>query len=150
MKALIQRVSQASVVINKELYAQIDDGFLVLLGIDFKDTIEDAQWICHKIVALRIFSDENRLMNRSISEIGGHILLVSQFTLIASYKKGNRPSFINAARPEQAIQLYQNCIDLLSSLLCKPIKTGLFGMDMQISLVNDGPVTILLDTNHKE
>lgn len=150
MKALVQRVSEASVRIDGEVHSHIAKGFVVLLGIDIKDTTEDADWLCQKLIGLRIFGDQNGLMNQSILEVQGELLLVSQFTLIASYKKGNRPSFINAARPEQAIPLYQYCIDKLTSLLAKPIATGIFGADMKVSLVNDGPVTLLLDTHNKE
>lgn len=150
MKALIQRVSQASVSIGTELKSSIDFGFLVLLGIDHSDTIEDALWLCQKIVGLRVFADEKGQMNLSITEVHGDLLLVSQFTLIAAYRKGNRPSFINAARPEQAIPLYQYCIDKLSELMGKPIATGEFGADMQVQLVNDGPVTLMMDTKTKD
>ena len=150
MKALIQRVSQASVTINEQLHACIQNGFLILIGIDVKDTFEDAEWICQKIFGLRVFADEQGLMNKSIAEVEGNILLVSQFTLIASYKKGNRPSFINAAKPLQAIPLYEFCIQKLSSLMAKNIETGIFGADMKIASVNDGPVTIIMDSHLKE
>lgn len=150
MKALVQRVSEASVTIDGLIHSRISKGLVVLLGIDIKDSNEDADWLCQKLIGLRIFSDENGLMNQSIMDIQGELLLVSQFTLIASYKKGNRPSFIHAARPEQAIPLYQYCIEQLTALLGKPIATGVFGADMQVALVNDGPVTLLLDTHNKE
>jgi D-aminoacyl-tRNA deacylase len=150
MKALVQRVSEASVTIDGLIHSRISKGLVVLLGIDIKDSNEDADWLCQKLIGLRIFSDENGLMNQSIMDVQGELLLVSQFTLIASYKKGNRPSFIHAARPEQAIPLYQYCIEQLTALLGKPIATGVFGSDMQVALVNDGPVTLLLDTHNKE
>ena len=150
MKALIQRVSQASVTINDNLHACIEKGFLILIGIDVKDTFDDAEWLCQKIIGLRVFADHQGLMNKSILEVDGNILLVSQFTLIASYKKGNRPSFINAAKPPQAIPLYQYCIEKLSSFMAKNIETGVFGADMKIASVNDGPVTIMMDSHHKE
>jgi D-aminoacyl-tRNA deacylase len=150
MKAVIQRVAEASVSVGLQSERGIAQGFLILLGIDLKDTTEDADWLCQKIINLRIFSDEQGLMNWSITDIKGEILLVSQFTLIASYKKGNRPSFINAARPEHAIPLYQYCIQKLSSMLGKPIATGIFAAYMKVSLVNDGPVTVVMDTHNKE
>lgn len=150
MKALIQRVTQASITIEAEMHSSIAHGLLVLLGIDVQDTQADADWLCQKIIGLRIFSDEQGLMNKSILDIHGDLLLVSQFTLIASYKKGNRPSFINAARPDQAIPLYEYCIGQLSALLNKPIATGVFGADMKVALVNDGPVTITMDSRNKE
>jgi len=150
MRAVIQRVSTASVTINGGLRSAIGSGFLVLLGIETEDTKEDAEWLCGKIAQLRVFADENGLMNKDISEVGGEILVVSQFTLHASYKKGNRPSFIKAARPEQAIPLYEHFIISLSDKLDKPIATGLFGADMKVALVNDGPVTIIMDTKNKE
>ncbi|MES2479268.1 MAG: D-aminoacyl-tRNA deacylase [Bacteroidota bacterium] len=150
MKAVIQRVTQASITIDAEMYSGIAHGLLILLGIDVKDTVSDADWLCQKIIGLRIFADEQGLMNHSVTDIHGDILLVSQFTLIASYKKGNRPSFISAARPEQAIPLYEYCIRQLSSLLGKPIATGVFAADMKVALVNDGPVTITMDSHNKE
>lgn len=150
MKAVIQRVTQASITIDAEMYSGIAHGLLILLGIDAKDTVSDADWLCQKIIGLRIFADEQGLMNQSVTDIHGDLLLVSQFTLIASYKKGNRPSFINAARPEQAIPLYEYCIRQLSSLLGKPIATGVFAADMKVALVNDGPVTITMDSHNKE
>ena len=150
MKAIVQRVSEASVTIDGLIHSRISKGLVVLLGIDIKDSNEDADWLCQKLIGLRIFSDENGLMNQSIMDVQGELLLVSQFTLIASYKKGNRPSFIHAARPEQAIPLYQYCIEQLTALLGKLIATGVFGADMQVALVNDGPVTLLLDTHNKE
>lgn len=150
MKVVIQRVSTASVTINGDMTAAIAAGFLVLLGIETIDNKEDADWLCKKIVQLRVFNDDAGLMNKDIKEIDGEILVVSQFTLHASYKKGNRPSFIRAARPEQAIPLYNYFVEQLSILLDKPIQTGTFGADMKVALVNDGPVTILMDTQNKE
>lgn len=150
MKAVIQRVTQASITIDAAMHSSIAHGLLVLLGIDARDTLADADWLCQKIIGLRIFADEHGLMNQSVTDIHGDLLLVSQFTLIASYKKGNRPSFINAARPEQAIPIYEHCIRQLSSLLGKPIGTGVFGADMKVALVNDGPVTITMDSHNKE
>lgn len=150
MRAVIQRVSSASVTIEGNVKAEIKTGFLVLLGIETIDSKEDADWLCKKIVALRVFSDEAGLMNRDIKEAGGDILLISQFTLHAAYKKGNRPSFIRAARPEQAIPLYEYCITQLTQLTGKEVKSGSFGADMQVALVNDGPVTIIMDSQNKE
>ncbi len=146
MRAVIQRVSSASVTINGEVKAAIGLGFMVLLGIEAADTKDDAGWLSGKIAALRIFGDENGLMNKDIKEVNGDILLVSQFTLHAAYKKGNRPSFIKAARPEQAIPLYEYFIAALSEKLGKQVATGTFGADMKVALVNDGPVTIIMDT----
>lgn len=123
---------------------------MVLLGIETEDTQEDALWLCNKIAALRVFSDEEGLMNKSLQDVEGHVLVVSQFTLHASYKKGNRPSFIKAARPEQAIPLYNYFCDQLSAITGKRVSTGTFGADMQVALVNDGPVTIIMDTKAKE
>jgi D-tyrosyl-tRNA(Tyr) deacylase len=150
MRAVIQRVSSASVIIEKEVVAAIETGFLVLLGIETEDVEEDADWLCRKIAQLRVFGDENGLMNKELSEVNGEVLVVSQFTLHASYKKGNRPSFIKAARPEQAIPLYEYFNKQLSVLLNRKVATGRFGADMKVSLVNDGPVTILMDTKNKE
>jgi D-tyrosyl-tRNA(Tyr) deacylase len=150
MRFVIQRVSEASVTIDGSLYSHIKQGFLVLVGIDEADTAEDAEWLCQKLVGMRIFSDADDKMNLSLQDVGGNILLVSQFTLFASTKKGNRPSFIRSARPEQAIPLYETCIAQLSALLKKPVETGRFGADMKISLVNDGPVTILMDSKQRE
>lgn len=150
MRFVIQRVSEANVRIDGSLHAEIDAGFLVLAGIEENDTQEDADWLCQKLVAMRIFSDSEGKMNLSLQDTGGEILLVSQFTLFASTKKGNRPSFIRSARPEQAIPLYEACINKLEALLGKPVKTGQFGADMKIGLVNDGPVTILMDSKQRE
>lgn len=150
MRFVIQRVSEASVAIDGSVYSEIQQGFLVLVGIEESDALEDAEWLCQKLVGMRIFSDAEGKMNLSLQDTGGDILLVSQFTLFASTKKGNRPSFIRSARPEQAIPLYEACIAQLGALLKKPVKTGQFGADMKISLVNDGPVTILMDSKQRE
>lgn len=150
MRAIIQRVSSASVSINNSEAAKIDIGFLVLLGIEESDSTEDIEWLSKKITQLRIFSDENGNMNLDIKEVDGNILLVSQFTLHAKTKKGNRPSFIKAARPEQAIPLYEGMINQLQKDLGKKIQTGEFGAMMDISLVNSGPVTIFIDSKNKE
>ena len=150
MRFVIQRVSEASVTINDTVYSTISKGFLVLVGIEELDTQEDADWLCAKLINLRVFSDEDGKMNVSLFDIKGDVLLVSQFTLFASTKKGNRPSFIKSAKPELAIPLYEYCILQLTNLLQKPIKTGQFGADMKVSLVNDGPVTILIDSKNKE
>lgn len=150
MRAVIQRVSKASVVINKSIYSQINEGLLVLLGIEDADTIEDIEWLSNKIVNLRIFNDENRVMNVSVNEKDGEILLISQFTLHASTRKGNRPSYIKASKPEIAIPIYERMIRQLSADLGKSIQTGEFGADMKVELLNDGPVTIVMDTKNKE
>jgi D-aminoacyl-tRNA deacylase len=146
MIVVIQRVLEASVKIDGKIKGQIEGGLVVLLGIGHQDTEEDVDWLSKKIVGLRIFSDLEGKMNLSIQDTGGDILLISQFTLHASTKKGNRPSFIEAARPEIAIPLYQKFIQQLSNLLNKPIQTGEFGADMKVGLVNDGPVTIIMDS----
>jgi D-tyrosyl-tRNA(Tyr) deacylase len=150
MIAVIQRVSEASVKIEGHLKGQIQNGFLVLLGITHTDTDEDLEWLAKKIVGMRIFSDEEGKMNLDLKAIGGNILLISQFTLHASTKKGNRPSFIEAARPEIAIPLYEKMIVQLATLLEHPIQTGEFGADMKVSLLNDGPVTIVIDSKNRQ
>jgi D-aminoacyl-tRNA deacylase len=150
MRVVIQRVSSASVTIDGKLQSAISNGFLVLLGIETGDTGEDAEWLCGKVAQLRVFADENGLMNKDIGETDGDILVVSQFTLHAAYKKGNRPSFIKAARPEQAVPLYEFFISNLSERLGKTVASGVFGADMKVALVNDGPVTILMDSKNKE
>lgn len=150
MRAVIQRVSTASVTIHGEMKAAIGVGFMILLGIEAADMQEDAEWLCKKIAQLRVFSDEAGLMNKDIKEVDGEVLVVSQFTLHASYKKGNRPSFIRAARPEQAIPLYEYFTAQMTLSLGKPTLTGTFGADMKVALVNDGPVTIIMDTANKE
>lgn len=144
MKTVIQRVSSASVNINASIVAKIQQGLLVLIGIEDADTHEDIQWLCQKIVNLRIFSDENDQMNLSVQDIDGDVIVVSQFTLHASIKKGNRPSYIKAAKPDIAIPLYQKFISQLETDLGKKIQTGTFGADMKVTLVNDGPVTLSL------
>lgn len=150
MRAVIQRVSQASVTIDGQVRAAIGPGLLVLVGVEDADGPEDIEWLAGKIVRLRIFNDEQGLMNRSVQEVGGRILVVSQFTLHASTKKGNRPSYIRAARPEVAEPLYAALVRRLSELLGQPVATGEFGAMMQVALVNDGPVTILIDTKARE
>lgn len=150
MIAVIQRVTEAAVRIDGHVNGQIETGLLVLLGIAHTDTAADLQWLASKIVSMRIFSDEEGKMNKSIQDIDGNILLISQFTLLASTKKGNRPSFIEAARPEIAIPLYEQMITELGNLLGKPVQTGIFGADMKVSLVNDGPVTIVIDSQNKK
>lgn len=150
MRVVIQRVSQASVTINGQMKGAIGHGLLVLVGIETVDTIEDIEWLCGKIVRLRIFNDEQGLMNRSVQEVGGQILVISQFTLHASTKKGNRPSYIRAARPEVAIPLYDQFVARLSAALGRPVATGEFGADMKVSLTNDGPVTIVMDSRARE
>lgn len=150
MRAVIQRVSSASVSIGGIVNGAINRGFMVLLGIETDDAPEDAEWLCAKIAKLRVFADDNGLMNNDIVAAGGNILVISQFTLHAAYKKGNRPSFIKAARPEQAIPLYEHFIASLSVAIGRTVTTGQFGADMQVALVNDGPVTIIMDTKNKE
>ena len=150
MRAVIQRVQHASVTIDGKLKSQIQKGFLVLLGIEDADTEEDKEWLARKIISLRVFDDEQGVMNRNIQDAGGEILVVSQFTLMASYKKGNRPSWIRAARPEHAIPLYEAFTERLSQDLPGRVQTGEFGADMQVELLNDGPVTICMDTKNKE
>ena len=150
MRAVIQRVEKASVVILENEIAKIERGLLVLLGIEIEDAKEDALWLASKIAALRIFSDEKGVMNKSITELGGEVIVVSQFTLHAKTKKGNRPSYIKAARPEQAIPLYQQFKEDLALAIGRQVQSGEFGADMKVSLINDGPVTILIDTKNKE
>jgi D-tyrosyl-tRNA(Tyr) deacylase len=150
MRAVIQRVSQASVTINNTIRSSIGNGLLVLVGIEDADTPEDITWLSNKIVNLRIFNDENGVMNVSAKENGGDIILVSQFTLHAATKKGNRPSYIRASKPDIAVPLYEKMIAQLETDLGKPIGTGEFGADMKVSLLNDGPVTIIIDTKNRE
>ena len=150
MRIVIQRVSHASVTINGEIKSEIGKGYLVLIGIGEDDGREDADWLVKKVVGLRVFDDENGVMNRSIMEVGGDILVVSQFTLMASYKKGNRPSWIRAARYESSVPLYEYFCDRLGQETGKKIGTGEFGADMKVALTNDGPVTICMDTKNKE
>ena len=149
MISVIQRVSAASVEINQAIKSKIDHGLLVLIGIEEADTDEDITWLAHKIVNLRIFNDASGVMNVDIKEHGGDIIVVSQFTLHASIRKGNRPSYIRAAKPEVAIPIYEKFVEVLTRALGKAVQTGEFGADMKISLVNDGPVTILADTKNK-
>lgn len=150
VRAVVQRVSKASCKVDDNITGQIDDGLLVLLGIEQDDIIDDVKWLAQKIVNMRIFGDDNGLMNRSVLDIEGNILLISQFTLFAQTKKGNRPSFIRAAKQLVAVPLYEKMIEELEFLLNKKIATGVFGADMKISLLNDGPVTIMMNTKDKE
>jgi D-tyrosyl-tRNA(Tyr) deacylase len=150
MRAVIQRVSRASCTVEGKATGKITSGLLILLGIEEADSIEDLSWLAQKIVNMRIFSDENGLMNKSLGDINGQILLISQFTLFAQTKKGNRPSFIRAAKPERAIPLYEQMILEIEKLLGTKPQTGIFGADMKIDLLNDGPVTIIMDTKDKE
>ncbi len=150
MKAVIQRVSQASVTIQDQVVAQIQTGLLVLIGIEEADVQEDLLWLSSKIANLRIFSDANGVMNVSVKEKGGDVIVVSQFTLQASTKKGNRPSYIKAARPEIAFPIYESFVQQMESELEKKVQTGQFGADMKVALVNDGPVTLIIDTKNKE
>jgi D-tyrosyl-tRNA(Tyr) deacylase len=150
MKAVIQRVSQASVTIQDQVVAQIQTGLLVLIGIEEADVQEDLLWLSSKIANLRIFSDANGVMNVSVKEKGGDVIVVSQFTLQASTKKGNRPSYIKAARPEIALPIYESFVQQMKSELEKKVQTGQFGADMKVALVNDGPVTLIIDTKNKE
>lgn len=150
MRVVVQRVSQASVSVHKELIGKIGKGMLILLGIEDADTIDDIRWLSNKLVNLRVFADDDGVMNRSLLEDGGDILLISQFTLHASTKKGNRPSYIKASKPDVAIPLYEQMIAQLETDLGKPVEKGSFGADMQVSLTNDGPVTIIIDTKDRE
>lgn len=150
MKVVLQRVSKASVTINNKIVAEINTGLLVLLGIEEADNQEDIDWLTSKIVNLRIFGDENQVMNLSLKDIDGDVIVVSQFTLHALTKKGNRPSYIKAAKPEIAIPLYKNFITKMETELGKKIQTGQFGADMKVALLNDGPVTIIIDTKNRE
>ncbi len=150
MRLLLQRVREASVTINHKITGKIDEGILVLAGIEEADSTEDIDWVVRKTVNMRIFNDEDGVMNKSILDEGGDVLLISQFTLHASTKKGNRPSYIKAAKPEQAVPLYEKLISEFETQLGKQIQTGEFGADMKVGLVNDGPVTIWLDSKNKE
>ena len=150
MRALLQRVTEASVTIDGQIHGNIQQGLLILLGIEAEDTATDIDWLIRKIVAMRIFSDPDGLMNLSVQDIGGDLLIVSQFTLHASVKKGNRPSFIRAARPDTAIPLYELFIQKATETMGKPVATGKFGADMKVSLLNDGPVTIWMDSKNTE
>jgi len=150
MKVVIQRVSKANVNVDREITGEIGNGLLVLLGIEDADTDEDIQWLSNKIVNLRVFNDEHGVMNKSVIDVKGSILLISQFTLHASTKKGNRPSYIKASKPDFAIPMYEKMIKQLEADLGKEIQTGIFGADMKVELLNDGPVTIVIDTKNKE
>lgn len=150
MRVILQRVTRASVTVEGEVCGRIDTGLLVLLGIEDGDSAEDISWLSHKIVHLRIFGDEEGVMNRSLLDVGGGLLLVSQFTLHASTKKGHRPSYARASKPETAKPLYEQAIAQLQKDLGKPIATGIFGADMKVELLNDGPVTIAIDSKNKE
>ena len=150
MKSVIQRVTSASVTIDNQITAQIQSGLLVFIGIEAADSQEDIEWLSGKIVNLRIFADENEVMNKSVKDIDGEILVVSQFTLHASTKKGNRPSYIKAARPDISVPIYESFLMQMKVDLGKSIGSGIFGADMKIALINDGPVTILIDTKNKE
>ena len=150
MRIVIQRVQHASVTINGIVHSSIQQGYLILLGICKEDTMEDVDWLVKKVVGLRVFDDENHVMNRSIMDVSGEALVVSQFTLFASYKKGNRPSWFRAGSHEHSIPLYEAFCKQLSYALGKPVGTGVFGADMKVELLNDGPVTICMDTKNKE
>lgn len=150
MRVVIQRVSEASVTIDQQVHGQIGVGLMVLVGIEDADTNEDIQWLSNKIINLRIFNDANGVMNCSVKDVNGDLLLVSQFTLHASIKKGNRPSYIKASKPDNAIPLYEHLKKTIAQELGKPIQTGVFGADMKVALINEGPVTILIDSKNKE
>jgi D-tyrosyl-tRNA(Tyr) deacylase len=150
LKIVLQRVSSASVTIEKKTVADIQKGLLILIGIEDADTQEDIDWLVAKITKIRIFEDENQVMNLSVKDIGGEIITVSQFTLHANTKKGNRPSYIKAAKPDVAIPLYESFVQHLEKELGKKIQTGVFGADMKVSLLNDGPVTIIIDSKNRE
>lgn len=150
MRVVIQRVQHASVMIDGNLKSKIGKGLLILVGIEDRDTQEDIEWLCKKIAHLRIFDDENGVMNKSVVEVDGEILVVSQFTLHASTKKGNRPSYLKASKPEYAIPMYESFCSEMGLQLGKEVQTGTFGADMKVELLNDGPVTILIDTQNKE
>lgn len=149
MKAVIQRVSSANVTIDGQVFNKIEAGLLVLLGIEDTDEHSDIDWLVNKIAALRVFDDENGVMNRSVEEVNGDVMVISQFTLHASTRKGNRPSYIKAAKPEVSIPLYEEFVSVMTTRLGKETKTGQFGADMKVGLVNDGPVTIIIDTKNK-
>ncbi|MBW8244358.1 D-tyrosyl-tRNA(Tyr) deacylase [Muricauda oceani] len=150
MRTVLQRVSKASVTVEGELISSIDHGLLILLGIEDADTKEDIDWLTNKILNLRIFNDENEVMNRSVMDVEGDIIVVSQFTLHAQTKKGNRPSYIKAAKPDTAVPMYEAFVQVLEKKLGKKVGTGVFGADMKVELLNDGPVTITMDTKNKE
>ena len=150
MRAVLQRVSEASCTVDGKITGEIKTGFLVLLGVEDADTDEDLRWLAQKIASMRVFGDENGLMNKALADVNGDILLISQFTLFASTKKGNRPGFTRAARPDKAIPMYEKMIKVLEEITNKRVATGIFGADMKISLLNDGPVTIIMDTKDKD
>ena len=150
MRIVIQRVSRASVTIEGTVKSAIEKGYLILIGVCEEDTMEDVDWLVRKVIGLRVFDDENGVMNRSIMDVDGNILVISQFTLFASYKKGNRPSWLRAARHEISVPLYESFCTRLSEALGKPVGTGECGADMKVELINDGPVTICMDTKNKE
>jgi len=150
MRTVIQRVQRASVKVNGSVVSSIEHGYLILLGVEATDTEEDIQWLCRKVLGLRVFDDENGVMNRNILDVDGNIIVVSQFTLYASYKKGNRPSWLRAAGHDHAVPMYERFVEVLGDGLGRPVGTGVFGADMKIELVNDGPVTICMDTKNKE
>ncbi|MEI7675318.1 MAG: D-aminoacyl-tRNA deacylase [Bacteroidales bacterium] len=150
MKMVIQRVTKASVTIDQQLYSDIQRGLLILVGIEDADTDEDIEWLTKKAANIRIFNDENGVMNCSVLDIGGEVLVVSQFTLHASTKKGNRPSYIKASKPDIAIPMYEKFCNEMSLAIGKEVKTGVFGADMKVELLNDGPVTILMDSKNRE
>src|SRR5579872_487161 len=150
MRAVLQRVTQANCTVDGKVTGEIKAGFLVLLGIENADTTEDLQWLAQKIASMRVFSDENGLMNKALADVNGDILLISQFTLFAQTKKGNRPGFTRAARPDKAIPMYEQMVKTLEELTGKKVATGIFGADMKINLLNDGPVTIIMDTKNRE
>lgn len=150
MRAVIQRVTEASVTIDGNVHGSIGNGYMILLGVCEEDTQDDVEWLVKKIVNLRVFDDENGVMNRSIMDVSGDCLVVSQFTLFASYKKGNRPSWLRAARHEISVPLYELFCRRMSEEMSRPVATGVFGADMKVALINDGPVTICMDTKNKE
>ncbi|MBR6130153.1 MAG: D-tyrosyl-tRNA(Tyr) deacylase [Bacteroidaceae bacterium] len=150
MRTVIQRVKEASVCVEGRTVSAIGEGLLLLLGVEASDTEEDIQWLCRKVLGLRVFDDNDGVMNRSIMDVGGDIIVVSQFTLFASYKKGNRPSWLRAAGHEHAVPMYERFVEVLSAGLGKPVGKGIFGAEMQVELINDGPVTICMDTKNKE
>jgi D-tyrosyl-tRNA(Tyr) deacylase len=150
MRAVLQRVTEASCKVEGKITGEIKTGFLVLLGVEDADTDDDLQWLAQKIVSMRVFGDENGLMNKALADVNGDILLISQFTLFASTKKGNRPGFTRAARPDKAIPMYEQMTKTLEELTNKKVAAGIFGADMKISLLNDGPVTIIMDTKDKD
>ncbi len=150
MRAVIQRVIESSVTVDGQICGEIGRGLNILIGVEDIGDTDDIEWLCHKIVNLRIFDDANGVMNRSILDTGGDILVISQFTLFASTRKGNRPSYIKAAKPEVSVPVYEKFIEKLEIFLGKPVKKGIFGADMKVKILNDGPVTILIDTKNKE